>query len=175
MARRQLRQMFLFMLVMFSHTCLFVSEPTVPQRLWQLVAALPPLNTQAAMAVPATVVGQQTAQDLALPEKVINTIYGFLGVIATALLGNILSFVTSIVKENSAIQATALRTDVTTLKSEVTTLKSEVQDLRKLVEGIKEKMVTKADVVTKTDTAFVVVLVGLGVLLLNSVSVTVKS
>ena len=168
MARRQLRQMFLFMLVMFSHTCLFVSEPTVPQRLWQLVAALPPLNTQAAMAVPATVVGQQTAQDLALPEKVINTIYGFLGVIATALLGNILSFVTSIVKENSATQATALKT-------EVTTLKSEVQDLRKSVEGIKEKMVTKADVVTKTDTAFVVVLVGLGMLLLNSVSVTVKS
>ncbi|CAE7790943.1 RDH13 [Symbiodinium necroappetens] len=167
MARRQLRQMFLFMLVMFSHTCLFVSEPTVPQRLWQLVAALPPLNTQAAMAVPATVVGQQTAQDLALPEKVINTIYGFLGVIATALLGNILSFVTSRVKENSATQATALKT-------EVTILKSEVQDLRKSVEGIKEKMVTKADVMTKTDTAFVVVLFGLG-MLLNSVSVTVKS
>ncbi|CAE7243386.1 RDH13 [Symbiodinium sp. CCMP2592] len=168
MARRQLRQMFLSMLVMFSHTCVFVSEPTVPQRLWQLVAALPPLNTQAAMAVPATVVGQQTAQDLALPENVINTIYGFLGVIATALLGNILSFVTSIVKENSATQATALKT-------EVATLKSEVQDLRKLVEGIREKMVTKADVVTKTDTAVVVVLVGVGMLLMSSVSVTVKS
>ena len=85
-----------------------------------------------------------------------------------SVVGNILSFVTSIVKENSATQAAALKT-------EVTTLKSEVQDLRKSVEGIKEKMVTKADVVTKTDTAFVVVLVGLGMLLLNSVSVTVKS
>ena len=164
MARRQLRRMFpLVQLLMFSQACLFMSEPTAPQRLWHFVPALSLLNTQAAMALPAKVVQQQTAQDLALPENVLNTIYGFLGVIATTLLVNIVTFIAGI-------------TQLSSLKTNVQNLNTKVEGLRDKVDGLKEQMVTKADleqtkadleqkvvglkeqIVTKTDIALFVVL-----------------
>ena len=124
-------------------------------------------------------VQQQTAQDLALPENVLNTIYSFLGVIATTLFVNIVTFIAGIIRDNNATQLSNLKTNVQSLDEKV-------EGLRNKVDGLKEQMVTKADldqkvsglteqIVTKTDIALFVVLAGLAMLILNSVSITVKA
>ena len=157
MARRQLRRMFpLVQLLMFSQAFPFVSQPTPHKE---------------------NVVHHPAAQDLALPENVISTLYGFLGVIVTTLFVNIVSWQYQGQWCNTAIRA---------LKTDVQDLNKKVEGLRDKVDGLKEQMVSKGDheqkvdglkaqIVTKTEVALFVVFAGIAMLMLNSVSITVNA